>query len=292
MDTNHPNGLLSAQRVAGLPAGVEWIMRRRFLPALASVLMVAQTGASSALDLQSHRALYRMVLSRSRPSVDVVAADGAMMYRIARGCDGWTVENRTILSLLYSNDTEADTVWSFASWESADGLKFRFHARFEQDGRTIEKLEGEAVLPSAGAAGTARFTEPPEIEVRLPQGTIFPTEHIRQMIAAAEKGHGSLSRVVFDGASLENPYLVNALFGPLPLASAEELARAAGLPMQPAWWTRLAFFPTEGIEPAPEFEVGARYRADGIADDILQTFGNFSLDVRLTKIELLPPPDC
>lgn len=292
MDTHRPNRLLCRQRAAGHSAGLERIMPRPSLPALALLLTAAHADVSMAIDLQPHRAIYRMALARQQASADVVAADGAMMYQFARSCDGWTVENRTFLRLLYGNESEADTVWSFASWESADGLKFRFHARFEQDGRTVEKLEGEAQLPQAGAGGTAKFTQPPSVEVALPEGTVFPTEHIRQMIATAEKGGSGLRRIVFDGASLENPYIVNAIFGPLPPDKAEALARAAGLPVEPAWWTRIAFFPAEGIEPLPEFEMGARYRADGIADDILQTFETFSLDVRLKEIELLPQPEC
>ena len=112
------------------------------------------------------------------------------------------------------------------------------------------------------------------------------------MIAAAQAGKHTLNRIVFDGASIDNPYVVNALFGPLPAADAEALAKPLGLPSQPAWWTRMAFFPIGDRGAEPEFEMGAHYRADGIADAILQHFDTFSLDVRLREIELLPPSDC
>jgi EipB-like len=232
-----------------------------------------------------------MVQANDGRNSDVVAANGVMIYRFARGCDGWTVENRTFLRLLYDNETEADTLWSFASWESFDGLRFRFHARYDQDGRTVEKLAGEAALPSPGGAGEARFSQP-EQTIPLPAGTVFPTEHVRQIVAAAQSGRSMLNRIVFDGASVDNPYTVNAVFGPLPPAKAEALAKRTGLPVQPAWWTRMAFFPETAAAELPEFEMGAEYRADGIADHLLQTFETFSLDVRLKEIERLPAPDC
>ena len=259
---------------------------------LAALLIVTQPGPVAAVDLQAHRAIYRLVLSSATRDSDIVSADGVMVYRLARGCDGWTVENQTFLRLLYGNDTHTDTLWSFASWESADGMRMRFHARYDQDGKNVERLEGQADLQAVGGTGSARFSQPPDKVIPLPRGTLFPTEHVRQVIAAAESGKHLFNRTVFDGASLDNPYAVNAALGPLSEAMAEELAKRLGLPAQPAWWTRMAFFPIGAEAEVPEFEMSAQYRADGIADKIVQYFETFALDVQAKEIELLPAPDC
>ena len=266
---------------------------RRFLLLLliSTVLVIRQAGTPAAADLQPHRAVYRMVLAGPQRHSDVVSANGVMVYRFARVCDGWTVENRTFLRLLYDNDTASDTLWSFVSWEKLDGTSFRFHARYDQDGKTIEKLDGRASLKKPGGPGTAVFAQP-EATLALPPGTVFPTAHIRELIAAATAGQHRLNRAVFDGASEDNPYVVNALFGPLTEAEAESLARRVQLPVLPAWWTRMAFYPLASPLSEPEFEMAAHYRADGIADSIVQQFDTFSLDVQLRTIELLPPPDC
>lgn len=272
--------------------GARYAMRH-FHNLLCSAFVIAVVVLPArASDMQPHRALYSIALANAAGGADVVSASGAMIYRFARACDGWTVENRTFLRLLYENDTATDTLWSFASWESADGLRFRFHTRYDQDGRTVEKLEGQAVLQSPGGSGTAQFAEPQELSIDLPAGTIFPTEHVRQTIAAAESGRTVLSRIVFDGASVDNPYMINAVFGSLPGAEAEALAERLGLPARPAWWTRMAFYPLQADDAVPEFEMGAQYRSDGIAERILQTFDDFSLEIRLKEIELLPTPDC
>jgi hypothetical protein len=215
-----------------------------------------------------------------------------MLYRFARGCDGWTVENRTLLRLSYEGGTDVDSVWTFASWESLDGLRFNFHARYEQDGETVERLDGEAHLDGKGQGGRAVFTTPEARTIDLPPGAVFPTEHVRLMIEAAQQGAKTLSKIVFDGASLDNPYLVHAVFGPLRPAAAAALAKTAGLPATPSWWTRLAFFPVRATDPLPEFEISADYRNDGIADRIIQSLHDFALDVRLQDLELLPSPDC
>ena len=267
-------------------------MRNLAFLLLTPLLILSQPRSTAAIDLQSHRAVYRMALANTVRASDVVSAEGVMLYRFARGCDGWTVENRTYLRMLYDDDREANTLWSFASWESDDGRKFRFHARYDQDGKSVEKLEGEVDLKQVGGAGDAHFTEPPDKTIALPAGTVFPTEHIREVLKAAQDGKHALNRVVFDGASLDNPYMINALFGPLATADADALAKAAKLPAQPSWWTRMAFFHDADTSELPEFEMAAQYRADGIADRIIQSFDTFALDVRLKDIELLPPPEC
>lgn len=277
-----------------MPAGIGLMMQLLLFLLLAAIAWVNLPLSASAATagLRPHRAVYRMVLATADRSSDVVSANGIMIYRFSRTCDGWTVENQTFLRMFYDDDSVSDTLWSYASWEGRDGHHFRFHARFDQDGKTIEKLEGDAELKGNGRGGHARFREPEERRIPLPAGTVFPTAHLREMLAAGGGGKHALNRTVFDGASVDSPYVVNALFGPLAARRAEASAAAFKLPVVPAWWTQMAFFPLADRSGEPEFEVGAEYRADGIADAIVQHFDDFSLDVRLREIELLASPDC
>ncbi len=266
-------------------------MIRWFLMVLALCLAAAPVDLAAA-ELLSHRAIYRMSLDAATGGSDVIAADGMMLYRFAKACDGWTVENRTYLRLSYERGSDTETVWTFVSWESADGLAFRFNARYEQDGNVVEKLKGDASLKAEGGAGTARFSLPEDEVVDLPEGAMFPTEHMLKLVAAAQADQKILNEIVFDGSSLDNPYRVGAIMAPLSAADSDALAKAAGLPPSPAWWVRMAFFPYRGDDPLPEFELGARYRDDGVADRITQHFENFSLVLRLKELEVLPKPDC
>ncbi|NWG46158.1 MAG: DUF1849 family protein [Alphaproteobacteria bacterium] len=247
---------------------------------------------ASAIDLLAHRAGYTMSLANASAASGITAAKGVMNYRFAKGCDGWTVENRTLLRIGYEEGGQVDTVWTFASWESLDGLVFRFRARFDEQGRTVEKISGYARLDDKGAGGKAILSDPEEIQIELPAGTVFPTEHIVALVAAAEKGSTVFAKIVFDGASLDNPYLVNAILKPLPVEEQEEVAKATSLQPTPVWWTRLAFFPLRSRLETPEFELAGRYRPDGVADRIFQQFDDFTLELRLSEIEILPSPDC
>ena len=240
--------------------------------------------------LVPHRATYRMSLGAATPGSGVIGARGAMEYRFAERCDGWTVENRTYLLLDYEGEGEVETAWDFASWESTDGLGYRFRVRHTRDGKVVDVFRGVAELAARGGAGVARFSSPNDAAVDLPRGTLFPTEHLALLLDAARDGGGHLVRTVFDGTSLKNPYRISAFIkevegGGKPFA-------AAGLSENRTWRMNLAFYPVAQADPLPEFEIRVLYRADGIADGIRQDFSSFSVDLSLNHIEILPPPEC
>lgn len=258
--------------------------------AAAGSFLAAEALAAGALaaDLAPHRAVYDMSLHATRPSSGIVGASGSMAYKFADACDGWTVENRTALSFSYNEGNQVATVWEFVTWESKDGLRYRFHVRSVRDGAVVEEVEGQARLDSRGGAGTARFTKPQEMTIKLPKGTLFPTEHTLRAIQRAEAGDKMFLRTIFDGTGTDGPFEVNAVIGPRQAPSGEEqLIRGA-----PSWRMNMAFFPAADKNATPDYEVGLRYFSNGIAKDVLQNFGDFSLRARLDKLEPLPKPDC
>lgn len=243
---------------------------------------------AAAVELVPHRAVYRMALGTATSGSGIVDAEGTMLYRFAAECEGWIVETKSYLVLRYAAGDEVRTSWSFTSWESRDGRAYRFDVRHDRDGQIVEQLRGRAALD----AGVARYSLPAEATVDLPAGTLFPTAHLQAVLKAARNGTRQLAKTVFDGASLDNPYEVSAFIGQVPATEQKALAQAAGLKERPAWRMRWAFFPVLSNEPAPDFEIGVRYREDGIADQLMQEFAEFSLDIKLGDLEVLPAPDC
>lgn len=258
----------------------------------AAVPTVAQAAPAGAGGLTPHRMLYRLSLASASAGSGMTGADGAMVYRFAEGCDGWTVEKQTYLRLRYEGGAEVESTWTFVSWESKDGLRYRFRMRSARDGKTVEVLQGTAALDRPGGAGVARFLKPADTTIDLPAGTLFPTQHLRALIGAARDGESPFARVVFEGASLEEPEEINAVMGQLAARERRALADAAGLDDVPAWRIRLAFFPLTSRAAVPAFEIDVHYRADGIAGDMRQDFGDFALDMTPGKIEILAPPEC
>jgi hypothetical protein len=252
---------------------------------------VARPDRVRAAEFIGHQALYRVSLASADAKSGVVSARGAMLYRFADACDGWTAENRTLLRLGYDEGDENETEWSQISWESKDGSKYRFRVRDVRDGDLSEELEGQASL-TKGGAGIARFVKPDQMERSLPKGVVFPTHHVMALLDAAHAGKRRLLNTVFDGTSQDNPYSVGAVFHEASASVRRALAKKTKLADLPVWALRMAFFPEADAEAMPKFEIGFNLREDGIADDIVQDFGDFVLLLTLQHLEILPKPDC
>ena len=259
------------------------IMRLSVLTPLLLFVFGSTTSVNAAVDLVPHRALYKMTLVEASGRSGITDANGAMMYRFEDVCDAWTSETKVILKLNYSEGEVVETNWSFASWEAKDGLSYRFNVRHSRNGNEIEVLEGQASRDAPNGAATALYTIPKNTKIKLPRGTLFPTRHLEALINAGQNNKFTVSKVVFDGASLENPYRINALITK-PRKNTSETKFAKHI--------RMAFFPILDKSEEPEFELGITYRPDGVAERIRQDFGNFSLELAPNSIEILKKPEC
>ena len=250
--------------------------------------------ASAAADLSPHRAIYRMNLASTKSGSGVTAATGAMSYKFGDSCDGWIVENKTALTFSYSDGAPVTTTWDFVTWESKDGLHYRFRVRSTRDGQVNEEIDGVADLDGKGRGGVAKFTLPENSTLQLPKGTLFPTEHTIRLIEMAMKGEHIIERTLFDGTGTDQTFAVNAVIGPARPGSVHpQMANINGaLLSSQSWPMQLAFFPDGSNEPDPDYEVAVRYYQNGVADEVLQSFGNFSLRGTLESLESLPKPDC
>ena len=59
-----------------------------------------------------------------------------------------------------------------------------------------------------------------------------------------------------------------------------------------AWDARLAYFRGRSTDQTPEFEMGVRYRENGIVEELTQDYGTYTIIARLNQLELLPPGKC
>jgi hypothetical protein len=250
--------------------------------------------SSGALDtgLKSHQVLYDITLESADRMSGVASAKGTMFSRLDRTCDGWISENQTYLEIRYNEGREVKNTWSFASWESLDGLHYRFNVRSHRNGAEPKVVRGEAELESKGGAGTARFFVPVEKTVALPKGTLFPTEHLGWMLRSAQSGNNLFSRVVFDGGDEDNPYEVNVAIGSRKASDRKGKLDTKVFGDKNAWYLHLAFFPFYGKASLPDFEMDGVFREDGIAEAMKHDFGDFSLGLALKEIKSLPFPEC
>lgn len=273
-------------------------MKKTFAAAGRLALAVTFTLAAvpaAAVDLVPHRAVYAMRLATAKSASGISAADGVMTYQFADTCDGWTVENSTVINFVYNEGGRVATTWDFLTWESKDGKRYRFRVRSTRDGQVVEQVDGTASL-NGGNGGKATFTQPEALTLKLPKGTMFPTHHTEQLLKVAEAagkvGGRMFARAVFDGSGPDGLFDVSAMLGRPIVAPSPGAKPDSDLLKTPSWRVQMAFFPVESKDIFPEYEVGLRYHVNGVAQDVVQDFGDFSLKATLRELERLPRPEC
>lgn len=268
----------------------------RITTASAAVL-IALTAATPALaaELASHRAFYRLSLASLSSDSEVSDVQGGIGYEISDGCDGWIVEQQYAMRVLWSNGNEIDTSDSFVSWESKDGLNYRFNIRKFRDGAEYMLVNGNAELESRGGPGVALFDEPESNRIALPKGTVFPTEHTIRLLERARKGERFDRQLVFDGSEVESAAAISTVILPQRPAQEDGILKPP-LGPHPVWPMKLAFYAAEGTaeqgEELPEFEMSMDIQANGVATGLVLQFDDFSLKGTLEKLEELPDAGC
>jgi len=240
--------------------------------------------AQSVAPLAAHHALYALTLDSARES-DIVAARGSMSYEVMDACDGWAVRQKLDMTVTNNDGQDVHMVSDYATWESKDGLKLRFHMKQLTDTAVTAQTDGEASLQHIGGPGQARYTSPHAATVDLPSGTLFPMAHTAAIISAAREGKRFLALPLFDGTDdngAEDSSIV-VVDWKQPFQT-----RWPALSALASTRVRLAFFDRKPSTVTPNYQVGMRYWENGVADDMQMDFGDFTMNAKMTEFSLQP----
>lgn len=260
---------------------------------VATVLLAAP--AANAVELAAHRAFYRLSLASAGTESNMAGVEGAISYEIKDACDAWIVEQNYALRFQMANGGDIDNVDRFTSWESKDGLEYRFNIVRSTNGRETERVGGRAELESPGSSGIAIFEQPSKDRIALSEGTVFPTEHTILLLEKAERGGRFDRHLLFDGSKVEAAAPVTTIVLPQQEPERPDLLKDPIGP-QPVWPMQLAFFAAEGEalpgEELPDFEMSMNIQPNGIVTSLVLNFGEFTVNGVLEKIEALPSSGC
>ncbi len=257
-----------------------------------AVLTAAGGEPWAAVTIAPHRAVYALELSQARSGSNVTQAEGRLEYEWDDVCDGWTVRQRTLLTMVHRSGRSIQSNWAINSWESKDGLKYRFFVRRFHASGAVESVRGHAELDGPGLGGRAVYFDPEERVIDLPAGTVFPTNYSLEMMARAEEGRLPVWRVMFDGFGDDELLGVNAAMVSALAAGESASLESAMIADLPSWRVRLAFFPLDRRTPEPDREQGFRVFANGIVDELVIDYGDFSIDADLETLSSLPEASC
>jgi hypothetical protein len=177
---------------------------RSLLLALAAVaagsgFAAGQADAAATAAFLPHQALYDLSLVKSRGSASIDSARGRILYNFSgNACEGYTSEFRQVSEL---NSGEGKTTLSdlrSTSWEDAEGKSYRFKIDARMNDTDSSAVDG--IAERSGDHITVKLTQPEAKIFTLEGSTVFPTEQIRRIIAAATDGKSLLELTVYDGS--------------------------------------------------------------------------------------------
>ena len=239
---------------------------------------------SEPVPLAAHHALYQLTLAND-PDGDIVAASGTMGYEVIDACDGWAVRQKLDMTVTNTDGQDIHMVSDYATWESKDGLKLRFHMRQLTDQAVTSQTDGEASLERRGGPGSVHYTSPHDSVVALPAGTLFPMAHTAAIIAAAREGRKFITLPLFDGTDENGAEDSSIAILDWKQPYGTKWPPLSGLP---STRVRLAFFDRKPDTITPNYQVGMRYWENGVADNLQMDFGDFVMNARMTEFALQP----
>jgi len=262
------------------------------LLAVLAFLLVPAADSLAGPVIAPHRAVYDLSLLRVSSGAAVADARGKLEFEWADACTAWTVNQRTRIEIIAADGRTVEFGWILSSFETKDGLTYRFFIRRLNADGTTEEVRGDARLDRPGGKGTATFISPAPREIALPKGTVFPSAHSVRLIEAAAAGDLPMWRVVFDGSGTDGLFGVNAAPSEALAPGADQAFKSELTQGQPSWRLNLAYFGMDETVAEPEHEQTLRLFANGVVGELVLDYGDFALRAELASLEALPSAGC
>jgi hypothetical protein len=239
-----------------------------------------------AFKLLSHRAVYDLSLAPGGKG-KISHADGRLAIEWADTCDGYTTEQRMLLSLGVDGGV-VNSDFQLSSWESKDGDLFRYDVKTTFAGAATEVFQGKAERQND--TGVAVFSRPKNLKLKLPKKIVFPSEHMARLIDSAGAGERQISMPMFDGTGKEGLFeAVGFVLGPVEKSSSN-LIQDDQYP--PGWRIQLSFFDLTDRDQLPMYKITLSLSSNGVVDDLTMEYPEFSVRGKLANFKVLESTGC
>lgn len=268
----------------------------RGMLALVTPLVMLGAGSASAgqMPLAAHRAVYELKMIKSSGSKAPADAHGRIAFDFTgSACDGYVMNFRQLTEMTPAEGTVRISDMRSETFEDGEGKAFRFSVQTKLDDRPDDDLDGQASLSGSGDL-SIELKRPKLKKADLGQNVIFPTDHIKRILATARDGGTTLGVKVYDGSdSGEKVFDTLSVIGkPLtsePVEAAAHLPELAGMTR---WPVAISYFTVGKGDDAPDYVLSFDLYENGISRALKLDYGDFVLSGDMSQLELLPPAVC
>lgn len=242
-------------------------------------------------DVVPHVAVYDLSLSKARRNARVAAVSGRYRFEVLDLCDGWGMRHEARMTVSYLTGDVASFGWRLGTWEAKEGTDYRFVLRRFTGDRPVEEIRGTASLQGPGGPGGVTYAEDREDTLALPSGTVFPAQQSLQLVRAARGGTLPKRWTLFDGWERSvvgvSGYLIARYAASRPARLSSPL-----LDRRISWRIQVGYYDLAGRSAVPEQEQEMRIYDNGIIDEFVFDYGDFSVDGTLISLDGEPRQGC
>jgi hypothetical protein len=272
------------------------------LGAVANAAPVAPVATSTdKIVLAPHRAFYELKLARSDGTRGVSDVRGRIMYDFSgSACEGYALKFRQVSDLVSAEGQDALSDLQSSSWEDGSAKKYRFSSENKLNLKTSDRVDGSAERKASSVAVT--LARPEDKSFKVPVGVVFPTEHVRKIIAAARAGKKVLELIVYDGSDNgQKLYNTLTVIG-APIAPGEHppddaAAKEPALKAMTRWPVTVSYFDRDPSkersgEQTPAYSISFELYENGISRALTLTYSDFSISGELISLDVKKPKPC
>jgi EipB-like len=266
-----------------------------------SALACAPAWAAASAPFLPHQALYELSLVKSRGSSPINSARGRILYNFTgSACEGYTSEFRQVSELDVGEGKVTLSDLRSTSWEDGAGKTYRFKIETRTNDADANPVDG--IAERNGDHITVKLRRPAVKTFTLDGATVFPTEQIQRIIAAAKEGKSLLELTVYDGSDNgEKVYNTLSVIGqPItgdkavvssdPSTTNEQMKQLTRWPVTVSYYDRDA--KTKEGEQTPVYAMSFELFENGVSRKLVLDYNDFVISGALGKFDVKDAKPC
>jgi hypothetical protein len=284
-----------------LPRDARSLVRTLAAVAMATGFVAGKADAAASGAFLPHQALYELNLLKSRGSNSINSARGRILYNFTgSACEGYTSEFRQVSEM---NSGEGKVTLSdlrSTSWEDGEGKSYRFKIDSRMNDTDSSPVDG--IAERTGDHITVKLKQPQTKTFTLDGSTVFPTEQIQRIIAAAKQGKSLLELTVYDGSDNgEKVFNTLSVIGqPIPgdrtIALPDPSTQNDVMKSMTRWPVTVSYYehdakPADG-EQTPVYAMSFELFENGVSRALVLDYNDFVISGALGRFDVKDSKPC
>ena len=249
----------------------------------------------------AHQAMYELKLLKSRGSNAINSARGRILYNFyGSACEGYTSEFRQVSELDSGEGKLTLSDLRSTSWEDGAGKSYRFKIATRMNDADSNPIDG--VAERSGNQITVKLKQPEAKTFTLDGSTVFPTEQIQRIIAAAREGKSVLELSVYDGSDNgEKVYHTMSVIGaPIPgdrtIPTPDPSTANDAMTTQTRWPVTVSYYDRDGSakdgEQTPVYAMSFELFENGVSRALVLDYNDFVIAGAMGKFDVKDSKPC